>query len=103
MLLAHLPRDSSIARALHQDAAEWSVTDHLLATVVDHIAVANWMFASVNRDEDAEPLDYPEPVPRPGESAGRASSDGGPEDGAPPSGPPDSDEQRRTELREFFR
>ncbi len=25
------------------------------------------MFATVNRDEDSEPLDYPEPVPRPGD------------------------------------
>ncbi|MFD7897488.1 hypothetical protein [Streptomyces sp. NPDC059743] len=43
------------------------MTDHLLASVADRLAEANWMFATVNRDEDSEPLDYPEPVPRPGE------------------------------------
>ncbi|MFF7983989.1 hypothetical protein ACFZDK_33555 [Streptomyces sp. NPDC007901] len=48
---------------------DWTVTDHLLAAVVDHLAVANWMFATVNRDEDTEPADYPEPVPRPGDGA----------------------------------
>ncbi|MGK5639714.1 hypothetical protein ACSNOK_15585 [Streptomyces sp. URMC 126] len=67
VLIAHLPRDSAVTRALHDEAAGWSVTDHLLATAVDHLAVANWMFATVNRDEDAEPAEFPEPVPRPGE------------------------------------
>jgi hypothetical protein len=38
----------------------------LLAAVVDHLAVANWMFATVHRDEDTEPAEYPEAVPRPG-------------------------------------
>lgn len=28
------------------------------------------MFATVNRDEDAEPAEYPEPVPRPGAGTG---------------------------------
>jgi hypothetical protein len=37
----------------------------LLAAVVDHLSVANWMFATVNRDEDADPAPYPEPLPRP--------------------------------------
>ncbi|MFJ9149744.1 hypothetical protein ACIRP7_17020 [Streptomyces sp. NPDC102270] len=37
----------------------------MLAAVVDHLAVANWMFATVHRDEDAEPAEYPEAVPRP--------------------------------------
>jgi hypothetical protein len=31
------------------------------------LAQSNWMFATVNRDEDSEPLDFPEPIPRPGE------------------------------------
>lgn len=34
--------------------------------MVDHLAVANWMFATVNRDEDTDPAPYPEPLPRPG-------------------------------------
>ncbi|WP_408647521.1 hypothetical protein [Streptomyces geranii] len=51
---------------MHGEQADWSVTDHLLAAVVDQLAVANWMFATVNRDEDTDPAPYPEPLPRPG-------------------------------------
>ncbi|MFH9419993.1 hypothetical protein [Streptomyces sp. NPDC017529] len=88
VLLAHLPRDGAVARALHDEAAEWSVTDHLLATVADHLAVANWMFATVNRDEDTEPPEYPEPLQRPGAGpesetgAGAEEAVSGAEDGA---------------------
>ncbi|MEV4035107.1 hypothetical protein [Streptomyces umbrinus] len=67
VLLQHLPRDSATARELHGESADWSVTDYLLASVVDQLAEANWMFATVNRDEDSEPLEFPEAVPRPGD------------------------------------
>jgi hypothetical protein len=66
VLVRHLPRDSATLDGLHGEAAQWSVTDYLLASVVDQLAEANWMFATVNRDEDAESIDFPEPVPRPG-------------------------------------
>lgn len=52
-------------RELHGEAAEWSVTDHLLAAVVDHLAVANWMFQCVNNGEDGDQPEFPKPVPRP--------------------------------------
>ncbi|MET7569687.1 hypothetical protein ABZT04_14470 [Streptomyces sp. NPDC005492] len=65
VLVRHLPRDSSTLRELHGEAADWSVTDYLIAAAVDQLTEANWMFATVNRDEDAEPLEYPKPVPRP--------------------------------------
>lgn len=71
VLTEHLPADSSFARAVHGEQADWTVTDHLLAAVVDHLAVANWMFATVNRDEDTDPAPYPEPLPRPGDDSGR--------------------------------
>ena len=77
MLVQHLPRDSALARALHGESADWTVTDHLLATVVDQLAEANWMFATVNRDEDSEPLEYPEPVPRPGSELATAEKQTG--------------------------
>ncbi|MEV2192913.1 hypothetical protein AB0I02_18270 [Streptomyces phaeochromogenes] len=67
ILVQHLPRDSATARELHGESADWSVTDYLLASVVDQLAEANWMFATVNRDEDSEPLEFPEAVPRPGD------------------------------------
>ncbi|MCF2532720.1 DUF5361 domain-containing protein [Yinghuangia soli] len=66
VLIAHLPQDAHVMRAIHGESAEWSLTDHLLAATVDHLAVANWMFAAVNRDEDSEIAEYPTPIPRPG-------------------------------------
>ncbi|MFJ2264358.1 hypothetical protein ACIOKD_39810 [Streptomyces sp. NPDC087844] len=82
VLVQHLPRDSATARELHGEAADWSVTDYLLASVVDQLAEANWMFATVNRDEDSEPLKFPAAVPRPGgesnaEPAGRTGAQAG--------------------------
>lgn len=64
-LIQHLPADSAVQRELHGEAAEWTVTDHLLAAVVDHLAVANWMFACVNTGEDDDQPEPPQPVPRP--------------------------------------
>ncbi|MEU9999508.1 hypothetical protein [Streptomyces sp. NPDC050848] len=64
-LITHLPRDSAVQRELHGEAAEWSITDHLLAAAVDHLAVANWMFQCVNTGEDGDQPEYPTPVPRP--------------------------------------
>ncbi|MEU8889209.1 hypothetical protein [Streptomyces sp. NPDC048442] len=74
VLVKHLPRDSAVARELHGEAAEWEVTDHLLASVVDQLAESNWMFATVNQDEDAERLEFPEPVVRPGQPGAQADS-----------------------------
>ncbi|MEU7013515.1 hypothetical protein [Streptomyces sp. NPDC046385] len=69
MLITHLPENSAVQRELHGEAAEWSVTDHLLAAAVDHLAVANWMFAAVNSGEDGDQPEPPKPVPRPGDPA----------------------------------
>ncbi|MEU1513974.1 hypothetical protein ABZ490_17740 [Streptomyces sp. NPDC005811] len=104
VLVAQLPRDSALNRELHGDAAEWSVTDHLLAAVVDHLAAANWMFASVNSDEGDQP-DPPVPVPRPGdgsepENAEEAEDAEDPDEGKPggaPLGPPSP-----VQLARFF-
>ncbi|MFF0556147.1 hypothetical protein ACH4ZU_03220 [Streptomyces sp. NPDC020472] len=65
-MIKHLPADSAAQRQIHGEAAEWSLTDHLLAAAVDHLAVANWMFQCVNTGEDDETPDPPKPVPRPG-------------------------------------
>ncbi|MFB7580110.1 hypothetical protein ACFWG5_05635 [Streptomyces hydrogenans] len=66
VLVKHLPRESALQRQIHGEAAEWSVTDHLLAAVVDHLAVSNWMFTCVNSGEDSDPPEFPQAVPRPG-------------------------------------
>ncbi|GAA2395839.1 hypothetical protein GCM10010420_21730 [Streptomyces glaucosporus] len=97
VLLRHLPRDSALARELHGEAADWSVTDHLLATVVDQLAESNWMFATVNRDEDSDPLDHPEPVPRPGGPPGAGPGEAAQPDDAPPRRLP-----THAELAAFF-
>ncbi|MGX1883546.1 hypothetical protein [Streptomyces sp. NPDC055287] len=83
VLLKHLPRDSAVARELHGEAAEWSVSDYLLATAVDQLAEANWMFATVNQDEDSERLDFPTPVPRPGTEPHEVASAAEPEAAGP--------------------
>ncbi|MFD0370504.1 hypothetical protein [Streptomyces sp. NPDC127114] len=75
VLMKNLPRDGAVQRQIHGEAAEWSVTDHLLAATVDHLAVANWMFQMVNSDEDGDTPDPPTPVPRPG--AGDEDADNG--------------------------
>ncbi|MFJ8000032.1 hypothetical protein ACIQ7D_23290 [Streptomyces sp. NPDC096310] len=69
VLVKHMPRDSALTLELHGEEAEWSVTDHLLAAAVDHLAAANWMFATVNTDESADAPEPPLPVPRPGDPA----------------------------------
>lgn len=104
VLVKHLPRDSAIGRDMHGEAAEWSVGDHLLATAVDHLAAANWMFACVNTAEDAEQPDPPEPIPRPQaepylpDEPGRPGSDAGPGAAADA----ESEQPSRMELARFF-
>ncbi|WP_443063780.1 hypothetical protein [Streptomyces sp. NBC_00659] len=93
MLVRHLPRDSALFREAHGEGAEWTVTDHLLAFIADQLAEANWMFATVNRDEESEPLEYPRPVPRPGPAEAEAEEDPAPD---PPGLP------GLAELRSFF-
>ncbi|MFH8608434.1 hypothetical protein ACH4D5_13230 [Streptomyces sp. NPDC018029] len=85
VLIRHLPRDGAVARETEGEAAEWSVGDYLLAHVVDQLADANWMFATVNRDEDADPLDPPKPLPRPHTTRPPATE---PPDAAHPDRPP---------------
>ena len=98
VLVRHLPRDSATLDGLHGEAAQWSVTDYLLASVVDQLAEANWMFATVNRDEDADPLEYPKPVPRPGTHAPAPAHE-------PSAAPPDTGPEHNpspAELARFF-
>ncbi|WP_374986304.1 hypothetical protein [Streptomyces fradiae] len=105
VLVKHMPRDSALLSETDGEAADWSTTDYLLAAVVDHLAAANWMFASVHSDEDADPPERPVPVPRPGDGA--AGSVDAPRPTAPaPAGDPDrdgaSDPPSPAELARFF-
>ncbi|MFJ9808270.1 hypothetical protein ACIRTB_08580 [Streptomyces sp. NPDC101158] len=99
MLIKHLPTDSAVQRNLHGEAAEWSVTDHLLAAAVDHLATANWMFMCVNTDEDGEQPDPPQPVPRPGGST-EAEEEGEDDDGTAGAG--DAEVVSPHQLARFF-
>ncbi|MDX3694061.1 hypothetical protein PV726_27740 [Streptomyces europaeiscabiei] len=107
VLVKHLPRDSATLQKLHGEASQWSVGDYLLASVVDRLAEANWMFATVNRDEDADPLDHPEPVPRPAtaedERTGPAPTAAASPSGASPSSAAEPVRNPTpTELAQFF-
>ncbi|MEU8519775.1 hypothetical protein [Streptomyces sp. NBC_01216] len=96
VLVKHMPQDSAVGRELHGEDSQWTVTDYLLAAAVDHLAAANWMFASVNTDEDSDPPEAPVPVPRPGD--GDRPSDAG---GATPE-EPEPEGPSRAELMRFF-
>lgn len=52
------------------------MAEYLLAAAVDHLAAANWMTAVLHRDEDDEPPEHPEPVPRPGQRTDESRTDG---------------------------
>ncbi|MFD7339277.1 hypothetical protein ACFV98_25170 [Streptomyces violascens] len=100
VLVKHLPRDSAVNRDLHGEAVEWDASTHLLAATVDHLAVANWMTATINSGEDADPLEYPEGVPRPSLSMGTS-----PQDSADDVGITDPPAELPTpaQLSQFFR
>jgi hypothetical protein len=106
VLVKHLPREGAVSRELHGEAAEWAVTDHLMAAAVDHLAAANWMFARVNTDEDHEQPGPPTPVPRPGDEpapgygAVDAAGDTGADRRPPGTGTPAAPSPTR--LAQFF-
>ena len=64
VLARNLPRDSATVRSVLGPAGEWNTTEHLLASVVDFLAVANWQRAGGKRTT------RPTPLPRPGERNG---------------------------------
>jgi hypothetical protein len=99
VLVKHLPRDGAVSREIHGEGAEWTVTDHLLAAAVDHLAAANWMFACVNTDEDSDPPEPPTPVPRPGDDP-EPSPDEGDEGDDDSAAPPDRPSPAK--LAHFF-
>lgn len=66
VLIRHLPRESALVRAVHGPVADWGPVEHLLASTVDELAAANWLFVSANLPEHADAPPRPEPVHRPG-------------------------------------
>lgn len=57
----HAPHTSALARAVHGEAAAWGPTEHLLATVIDVLQIANWQRAGKKGGP------RPKPIPRPGD------------------------------------
>ncbi|MCT9083880.1 hypothetical protein [Streptomyces fulvoviolaceus] len=102
LLVKHLPRDSALNRELHGEAAEWSVSDHLLAAAVDHLAAANWMFACVNSEEGDQP-EPPTPVPRPSyDDEGEAPPTTEPSPSPDPGSTPNDEAPSAVQLARFF-
>ena len=59
VILNNAPRDSAFGRAMLGEHADWTLTDHLLAIVIDHLAAANWQRGGGKSKR-------PKPIPRPG-------------------------------------
>lgn len=57
MILGNSPRGSAYVRSLTGD--DWTMTDHLLAAVIDTLQAANWQ----RTDGKGQ---VPKPIPRPG-------------------------------------
>jgi hypothetical protein len=75
VLLAGLPtHGTALARALTgTDAGEWTVTDYLLAEVVDAARLNVWATAQVN---STRRIKQPDPLPRPGDGDAGSSIPG---------------------------
>jgi len=66
VIVRHLPRTSALQRAVQGDeAVEWTVSDYLLASIVD---AQNWLVWSKTKDAQGRiPRNRPKPVRRPGD------------------------------------
>jgi hypothetical protein len=60
VLLRHLPRESATIRELGGDAVVWDEDTHLLASIVDLLALGNW------QRQGRANAQRPKPIPRPG-------------------------------------
>lgn len=59
VLLSHSKPGSAFLRSLGGEAAEWTLTDHLLAVTIDVLNAANWQRGGGKGKR-------PRPIPRPG-------------------------------------
>lgn len=60
-MVRYSPRTSAVVQEMFGDQVAWSITDHLLACVVDYSATIAWLNSDTKRN------DRPEPVARPGQ------------------------------------
>ncbi|MCY0941912.1 hypothetical protein [Streptomyces antarcticus] len=62
------PGRSTLLMAM-DERARWAERDYLLARVSDALELSNYLFLKANVSEnDARDLEFPSPIPRPGES-----------------------------------
>jgi hypothetical protein len=59
VLVAALPADASTVEAVHGDQARWTLTDHLLASVFDALAVISWQLGGDKRAARPKPMARP--------------------------------------------
>lgn len=62
-LIEWLPPDAATRRSVHGERARWGDAEHLLASIVDLLAGANWQRADPKKSGPP-----PKPLPRPGET-----------------------------------
>lgn len=66
VIVQHAPRESALARAVGGDDVVWGLTDHLLATTIDVLNIANWQRENQGRKKGQTPTRKPKRMPRPG-------------------------------------
>lgn len=66
-MVKHSPRTSAVVREAFGDEVSWSITDHLLAGILDYSALIAWLNSDTKKNE------RPEPVTRPGQKKSEQS------------------------------
>lgn len=61
-----MPQDSAVARSVHGEKADWSIAEHLTASVVDELRALNYQTALSRMGKKGRQLKPPKPLPRPG-------------------------------------
>lgn len=60
-VIKYSPRTSALVREVFGEQVEWSITDHVLAGVLDYSALIAWLLSDTKRNK------RPEPIQRPGQ------------------------------------
>lgn len=63
VIVKQSPAESATSRSQHGADATWGLTEHLLATAADELAVANW------QRQGKQYAPKPKPIPRPGKKS----------------------------------
>lgn len=59
-MIKHSPRSSALTREMFAEEVSWSVTDHLLAGILDYSALIAWLNSDTKKNK------RPDPIKRPG-------------------------------------